>query len=129
MKIPSLTSRLLVVVCAVLLSATAYAQESVTTTTTITQDGIVQQIVPAASEIVVTSPASPEPVRYSFTKATTFVDAQGNAVTYESIQPNAPARIYYTRVGDRLVVSKFVVQPVTPVIEETTTTTTTTTED
>ncbi|HEY5752098.1 MAG TPA: hypothetical protein VIT21_03025 [Chthoniobacterales bacterium] len=128
MKTPSSISRLLVVVCAALLSATGYAQESVTTTT-ITQDGIVQQIVPASSEIVVTSPASPEPVRYSFTKTTTFVDAQGNAVTYESIQPNAPARIYYTRVGDRLVVSKFVVQPATPVIEETTTTTTTTTED
>lgn len=128
MKTPSSTSRLLAVVCAALLGATGYAQESVTTTT-ITQDGIVQRIVPASSEIVVTSPASPEPVRYSFTKTTTFVDAQGNAVTYESIQPNAPARIYYTRVGDRLVVSKFVVQPATPVIEETTTTTTTTTED
>lgn len=129
MKTLPSTSRLLGGVCAVLLlGVTAYGQESVTTTT-ITQDGIVQQVVPASSEIIVTSPTSPEPVRYSFTKTTTFVDAQGNAVTYESIQPNVPARIYYTRVGDRLVVNKFVVQPASPVIEETTTTTTIKEED
>lgn len=132
MKTQSPHRSLLGVVCAVLVLGTiTYAQES-ETTTTVTQDGIVQEIVPASSEIIVTSPTLAEPIRYNFTKATTFVDAAGNEVTYKSIQHNLPVRIYYTRVGDRFVVSKFVVQPATrvvPVIEETTTTTTTTTED
>jgi len=77
-------------------------------------------------------------VRYTYNKTTTFVDASGNVVSQESIKQNTPARIYYTKVGDSYVVTKFVANPTVqtqvvtpvapaPVVEETTTTTTTTT--
>ncbi len=120
---------------AILISSSAFAQDTTVTTSTVTSDGIVQQFVPTSSEIVVTSSTTSAPTHYTYDKTTTFLDAAGNVVSQESIKQNTPARIYYTKVGDRLVVTKFIVNPtvetqvvtpVVPAVEETTTTTTTT---
>lgn len=147
MKTSSIKNILLAAICAAFVVGTAFAQDSVVSTSTVTTDGVVQQFEPASSQIVVSSSTSAAPVRYTYNKTTTFVDAAGNVVSQESIKQNTPARIYYTKVGDSYVVTKFVVTPATkttvvvpatttvvapvapaPVVEETTSTTTTTTE-
>jgi hypothetical protein len=68
------------------------------------------------------------PVRYYYTKDTTVVDPAGRAVSFSAIRPDMPATVYYSTVGDRVVVRKVVLTRPAPVIqhEETTTTTTTT---
>src|SRR5262249_33152567 len=119
----------------------ALAQETTTTmttdpvagTTTTTQ----QTTTSAAGAIVTHTPDSdyitfrtaPEAplVRYYYTKETAIVDPAGRIVSWSAIRPDVPATIYYTTVGDRLVVRKVVLSQPAPVIkrEETTTTTTT----
>jgi hypothetical protein len=134
-----LKNSILAAACAFAVSGTAaQAQESVvSTSSTVTSDGVVQQFEPSSSQIVVSSTGSAAPTRYTYNKTTTFVDASGNVVSQESIKQNTPARIYYTKVGDSYVVTKFVANPTVttqvvtpaapaPVVEETTTTTTTT---
>jgi hypothetical protein len=65
-------------------------------------------------------------VRYYYTTDTTIVDPAGHTVTWSAIRPDTPATVYYTNVGDRVVVRKVVLaQPVVVKHEETTTTTTT----
>ncbi|MEO7932727.1 MAG: hypothetical protein ABIT76_06175 [Chthoniobacterales bacterium] len=141
MKTPSYSHSILAAACALVVSATAtFAQDSVvSSSSTVTTDGVVQQFEPTSSQIIVSS-GSAAPVHYTYNKTTTFVDAAGNVVSQESIKQNTPARIYYTRVGDSYVVTKFVANPTVtttsevvapapapaPVVEETTTTTTTT---
>jgi hypothetical protein len=119
----------------------ALAQE--TTTTTTTRDPVTgtttttqQATTSAAGTIVTYTPDSdyisfrtaPEvpPVRYYYTRETTIVDPEGRVVSLSAIRPDAPATIYYTTAGDRLVVRKVVLSRPTAVYkhEETTTTTT-----
>lgn len=121
--------------------AFAQAQTSVTTTTTggdtvaattTTQstnaEGTIQTFTPGQSQIVVKTAAG-APVTYSYSKKTTFVDADGNVVNYESIKSGDPTTVYYTTENGQPVVSKVVVRRATPVTvtkTETTETTTTT---
>ena len=140
MKVSNIQTSLLGAVCAIFLSGNAaFAQDSVVTTSSaVSSDGVVQQFNPTSSQIIVTTSGSTAPVQYNYNKTTTFVDAAGNVVAQESIKQNTSARIYYTKVGDHFVVTKFVVNPVaqtqvvtpitpvTPTVEDTTTTTTTT---
>jgi hypothetical protein len=73
--------------------------------------------------IVIRSGTAAEPVRYYYTKNTTYVDESGFPVTVESVRYGTPVTVFYTRNGKRNLVSKVVVR--TPVIETKTTTTTT----
>jgi len=108
---------------------------STTTTTTVTADGTVNQYSPDA--IVVSSPSSTTPIRYSATKTTTFVDENGNPVAMETVKSGLPVTVYYDREGNNLVATKVVVKRVAvvdpnapaPVIQKSTTTTTTTKKD
>ena len=68
------------------------------------------------------------PVRYYYTKDTTVVDPAGRVVNWSAIRPDMPATVYYSTVGDRVVVRKVVLASQPPAVikhEETTTTTTT----
>jgi hypothetical protein len=121
------------------------AQEAVQqTTTTTTNAGTISDFGPQT--IVVRSEDAAAPVRYTYTKSTTYVDEDGNPVSMETVRSGLPVTIYYTRSGDDLVASKVVVRktviqstapavPVAPVAappviqEQKTTTTTTTTTD
>jgi len=81
---------------------------SVTTTTkTTTYTGVVSEINPGTSTIILKSATAPAPVTYNYTKETTFVDAQGNVVSYETIK-NAPVTVEYTTDGDRTIVRRVV---------------------
>jgi hypothetical protein len=121
----------------------ALAQTTTTTTTTDPVTGTTttqQTTTSAAGNIVTYTPDSDSfmfqtgsgaaPVRYYYTKDTTVVDPTGRVVSLSAIRPDMPATVYYSTMGDRVVVRKVVLaQPAQPAAvikrEETTTTTTT----
>jgi endonuclease YncB( thermonuclease family) len=80
--------------------------------------------------LVIRSGTSAEPIRYSYTKTTAYIDEAGRPVSVETVKSGLPVTVYYTKLGDRMVVSKVVVRkPVAdaaPLIEEKKTTTTVT---
>jgi len=103
-----------------------------TTTSTTTSAGTVSQFTP--DSIVVRTTTSPNPISYSSSKTTTYVDESGNAVSSETVKSGAPVTVYYTQDGDRMVATKVVVRkmtttsdaPATTAVESKKTTTTTT---
>lgn len=120
----------------------ALAQTSTTTTTTdpVTGTTTTQQTTTSSVGNIVTytpdsdyftfrTAANAAPVRYYYTKETSVVDPDGRVVSLSAIRPDMPATVYYSTVGDRVVVRKVVLaQPQPPAVikhEETTTTTTT----
>ena len=117
-----------------ILTTTALAQTVVRETTTTTNSaGTISEFSP--DTIIIRSETSPEPLRYSYTKTTTYVDETGAPVTIETVKSGLPVTVYYTKVGDRLVANRVVVRkatvvtPVAPAIIEKKTTTTTIIED
>ncbi|MDB6140346.1 MAG: hypothetical protein JWO94_3418 [Verrucomicrobiaceae bacterium] len=112
-------------------SVPAQAQTVETTTATTTSGGTITEFSPGA--IVVRSETSAAPLRYSYSKTTTYVDEAGNPVSMETVKSGLPVEVYYTRVSGELVASKVIVKktvvaapaPPTEVIEKKTTTTTT----
>ena len=119
----------------------ALAQTTTTTTTTdpVTGTTTTQQTTTStAGNIVTYTPDSDyfmfrttsgaTPVRYYYTKDTTVVDPAGRVVSFSAIRPDMPATVYYSTVGDRVVVRKVVLasQPAAVIKHEETTTTTTT---
>ena len=119
----------------------ALAQTTTTTTTTdpVTGTTTTQQTTTSSAGTIVTyTPDSdyfmfrttPEvaPARYYYTRDTTVVDPEGRTVSLSAIRPDMPATVYYTNVGDRVLVRKVVLSRPPPRVikhEETTTTTTT----
>ena len=117
----------------------ALAQTTTTTTTMDPATGTTttrQTTTSSAGNIVTYTPDSdyftfrttPEaaPVRYYYTKDTAVVDPDGRVMSLSTVRPDMPATVYYTTVGDRVVVRKVVLaKPVVVKHEETTTTTTT----
>jgi hypothetical protein len=89
-----------------------YAQAAIeSTTTTTTTRGTVSTFTP--DTIVVKSESSPTPVRYSYSKTTTYVDEMGNPVSIETVKSGSPVTVYYDRNGDRMVATKVVVRRTT----------------
>jgi hypothetical protein len=128
---------------AIYAAAVGLAVSQQTTTTTTTTDPVTgttttqQTTTSSAGNIVTYTPDSDyftfrtavnaAPVRYYYTKDTTVVDPEGRVVNWSAIRPDLPATIYYSTVGDRVVVRKVVLtQPATIIKREETTTTTTT---
>jgi len=113
------------------LTAGAFAQATVQTTTTTTNTaGTISEFSP--DTIVIRSESAPEPIRYAYSKTTTYVDETGAPVTMETVKSGLPVTVYYTKVGDQLVANRVVVRKTTvttpsapAVIEKKTTTTTT----
>lgn len=106
--------------------------KSTTTTTSTTSAGTISGFNP--NTIVIKTEKSPDPVSYSYTKTTTYVDEAGAPVSMETVKSGLPVTVYYTKDGDKMVASKVIVRktettvPSTPAVEEKKTTTTTTTE-
>jgi hypothetical protein len=120
----------------------ALAQTTTTTTSTdpVTGTSTTQQTTTSAAGNIVTytpdsdyfmfrTGSAATPVRYYYTKDTTVVDPTGRVVNWSAVRPDTPATVYYSTVGDRVVVRKVVLaRPQAPAVikqEETTTTTTT----
>jgi hypothetical protein len=118
----------------------ALAQETTTTTTTTnpvtgttttesattTSTGTIAAYTPDSDYIMFRASTATAPVRYYYTKDTTILDPEGHTVTWSAIRPDMPATVYYTNVGDRVVVRKVVLSQPTTVYEKKETTTTTT---
>jgi hypothetical protein len=81
--------------------------------------------------IIIRSESSPEPIRYSYSKSTTYVDDAGNPVSMEVIKSGLPVTVHYIREGDRVIASRVIVHKTVTAapasVEEKKTTTTTTT--
>jgi hypothetical protein len=89
-------------------ATTVVADETVTTKTeTTTYAGTVSEINPSSSTIILRSDASPSPVTYTYSKETSFVDMNGQTVTYEAVR-NSPVRVEYSTDGDRRIVRRVV---------------------
>jgi hypothetical protein len=107
-----------------------FAQTAVKeTTTTTTSAGTISEFGPET--IIIRSETSPQPIRYSYSKTTTYVDETGAPVSLETVKSGLPVTVYYVRDGDKMMASKVIVKravavPATPIIEEKKTTTTTT---
>ena len=121
--------------------ATSLAQTTTTTTTadpvtgtTTTQQtttnaaGTIVTYTPDSDYFMIRTAPNVAPTRYYYTRETAIVDPEGHTVSWSAVRPDMPATIYYTNVGDRVLVRKVVLSRPPGVIrhEETTTTTTTT---
>ena len=107
-------------------STTTNAATGTTTSSTTTSTGTITAYTPDSDYITFRTAPDVPPVRYYYTKETSVVDPEGHIVTWSAIRPDMPATVYYTTVGDRVVVRKVVLsQPATIYKHEETTTTTT----
>jgi len=123
-----------IVVGFALSAQTMFAQTAVQSTTTTTTAGTISEFSP--NTIVVRTESAPQPMRYTYTKSTTYVDEQGAPVSIETVKSGLPVTVYYTRDGDNMVATKVIVRRTVTeavpapadasVIEKKTTTTTTT---
>src|SRR5437870_10340364 len=94
------------------------AQQTTTTTTStdpVTGTTTTQQTTTSAVGNIVTytpdseyftfrTAANTVPVRYYYTKETSVVDPDGRVVSLSAVRPDMPATVYYSTVGDRVVV-------------------------
>jgi hypothetical protein len=125
-----LTPSLAAFAVGILLTAGSFAQTAVETTTTTNNAGTISEFSP--DTIVIRSETAPEPLRYGYSKTTTYVDDSGQPVTLETVRSGLPVTVYYTTVGDHRVANRVVVNktitttPAAPAIIEKKTTTTTT---
>jgi hypothetical protein len=85
--------------------------------------------------IIIKTTASSDPLPYTYSKSTTYIDETGAPVSIKTIRSGLPVTVYYTKVGDTLMATKVIVRQSTvapapapePLIEKKRTTTTTTT--
>lgn len=87
---------------------TAVAQAAVETTTTTSSAGTITQFEPGMFSI--RTETSTAPVRYTYTKSTTYVDETGAPVSMETVRSGLPVTVYYDRSGDDMVARKVVVR-------------------
>lgn len=122
---------ILALTAALALAVTGQAQTAVSTTTT-TSNGTISEFSP--DTIVVRSESAPEPVRYSYSKTTTYVDEAGAPVSLELVKSGLPVTVHYIKQGDRMIANRVIVHKTTTTttggaaVEEKKTTTTTTTK-
>lgn len=90
------------------LGSLAIAADEVITTTTTNTGGTISEFSP--DTLVIRSETSPEPIRYSYTKTTTYVDEAGAPVSLETVKSGLPVTVYYVKQGDRMVANKVIVR-------------------
>jgi hypothetical protein len=110
------------------LSPAVLAQTVVKETTTTTNLGTITEFSPET--LVIRSETAAEPIRYHYSKTTTYVDETGAPVSIETVKSGLPVTVHYIKEGDRMVASKVIVRKAAPAatVEKKTTTTTTTTK-
>ena len=132
MKQTRLVKMLAVGVACATAVATALAQETTTTTTTAdpvtgttttqatttNSAGTIVTYTPDSDYFMFRTAPSAAPVRYYYTRDTAIVDPEGRTVSWSAIRPDMPAKIYYTTVGDRVVVRKVVLSQRPAVIKQ-----------
>ena len=84
---------------------------STSSTTTTTSQGVVNTFSP--DTIVVKTTTAADPDSYSYSKTTTYVDENGNAVSMETVKSGLPVTVYYTKDGDKRIATKVIVRKAT----------------
>lgn len=82
--------------------------ESITTTTN--SSGTISTF--SRDMIAIRSTATSDPVIYSCTKSTAYIDENGVPVLIAVVKSGLPVTIYYTIAGERMIASKVVVRRV-----------------
>lgn len=80
----------------------------ITGTTATTTMGTISELTPEALSI--RTETSKEPLRYKFTKTTTYVDESGAPLSAELVKTGLPVTVHYTTSGDSRVATKVVVR-------------------
>jgi hypothetical protein len=89
------------------------AQEAVVRTTTTRNIGTITEFGPEG--MVIHSDTATAPLRYGFTKTTTYVDEDGQPVSIQQVRTGTPVTVEYAHVGDRLIANRVIVRrTVTP---------------
>lgn len=92
------------------LNSTLVAQTEVqaTTSTTTNSAGTISTFSP--DTIAIRTTTTSEPVSYSYTKTTTYVDENGSPVSMTLVKSGLPVTVYYVKDGDRMIASKVIVR-------------------
>jgi hypothetical protein len=101
----------LAILSLMLFAADAIAQnviQETTTTTTTTSTGTISEVGPET--IFVKTTTSPDPVGFSYTKTTTYVDEDGRPVSIETVKSGLPVTVYYDTSGAKMVATKIIVR-------------------
>jgi len=83
-----------------------------TETTTTTTRGTISEFTPDDA-LVIRTESSTEPIRYKFTKTTTYVDEAGNPVSIKTVKSGLPVTVHYTKVDGDLIAKKVIVRKTT----------------
>lgn len=109
------------------------AQHSNMTVTTTETAGTISEVKP--DTLIIRSESSPNPVVYTSTKKTSYVNEKGEPVSIETVKSGLPVTVYYTSNGNQMIADKVLVHETTtttstkPMIEEKKVKTTTTTTE
>jgi hypothetical protein len=132
-------AKILAVACSLGLT-TALAQTSTTVTTTkdaatgtvVTEttsttdtSGTITQYTPGGEYFMLRAGTTGAPARFYYTNDAHVFDPEGHPLSWSVVRPDIPARVYYVREGDRMIVRKVVLSKPAVVEKETTTTITT----
>lgn len=82
-----------------------------TTTTTTTSMGTISEFKPG--QLVIRTTKTSAPLRYKYTKTTTYVDEAGQPVSLKTVRSGLPVTVHYTKVGNDLVANRVIVRRVT----------------
>jgi len=83
-----------------------------TETTSTTTMGTISEFTPD-NALVIRTESSPEPIRYKFSKTTTYVDEAGKPVSIKTVKSGLPVTVHYTKVDGGLVANKVIVRKTT----------------
>lgn len=99
---------------------TAIAQTMAVVESPTTSQGTISEFGPEM--MIIKSGTAIDPVRYNYSKTTTYVDEAGNPVSLTTVKSGLPVTVYYTKTGDALMATKVIVRKATlvtdPVIEQ-----------
>lgn len=102
---------------------TIQARADVTVSST-SHIGTIEEFAPGA-DFVVRTESSTDPVRYSVSGRTVYVDETGAPVAVQQISRGTPVTVHTVREGDRVIADRVIVRRAPVTTEQRTTTTTT----
>ncbi len=108
----------------------SFAQQGQMTVTKTETVGTISEVNP--DTLVIRSESSPNPVVYTYTKKTNYINEKGEPVSMETVKSGLPVTVYYSSNGNVMTADKVMVHQTTtttsakPMMEEKKTTTTTT---
>ncbi len=85
----------------------SYAADVVVSSSSTTSSGTISEFSP--DTIVVRSEGQAEPLRYSYSKTTTYVDETGAPVSLELVKSGLPVTVHYVKEGGRTVANRVIV--------------------